>query len=71
MLGLVILAFNVYVVERGPTRFTTIPNAEQTQDHNVEKPPEADRRPVEQNPGCWIGWDPKWPRCDEGINFDR
>ena len=32
--------------------------------HGVPPAPAADRRPVEQNPMCWIT-NPGWPRCFE------
>lgn len=35
-----------------------------TQEYDGAAPPPADRRPVEQNPTCWIA-SPGWPRCSE------
>ena len=32
--------------------------------YDGRRPPEPDRRPVEQNPTCWIT-DAGWPRCHE------
>jgi hypothetical protein len=35
-----------------------------TSSYDGRRPPEPDRRPVEQNPSCWIA-DAGWPRCRE------
>jgi hypothetical protein len=43
----------------GP-RPTTLP----TSAYDGKAPPRPDRRPVEQNPSCWIA-SPGWPRCSE------
>lgn len=35
-----------------------------TSHYDGRRPPEPDRRPVEQNPTCWIT-NAGWPRCSE------
>lgn len=35
-----------------------------TQEYDGLAPPPGDRRPVEQNPDCWIA-SAGWPRCSE------
>ena len=40
------------------------PVTQPTSAYDGRRPPEPDRRPVEQNPTCWIQ-DTGWPRCRE------
>lgn len=40
-------------------------------DHGVPRERVADRTPIEQNPGCWVGWDDDWPTCGEGSDWKR
>lgn len=52
----------------GPSRAdTVVPQPAPTQSYDGRAPAPADRRPIEQNPECWIA-DPGWPRCSELEN---